>query len=68
MIIFCMIAGGVKIGGIYYFISDHFFIVVISHEFGHFIVAKKNRIHVVEFLLGWDHLYFPLHGEGPNIL
>ncbi len=29
-----------------------FFIVVISHEFGHFIVAKKNRIHVVEFFIG----------------
>lgn len=29
-----------------------FFIVVISHEFGHFITAKKNRIHVVEFFIG----------------
>lgn len=29
-----------------------FFVVVISHEFGHFIVAKKNRIRVVEFFVG----------------
>lgn len=29
-----------------------FFIVVISHEFGHFITAKKNKIHVVEFFIG----------------
>lgn len=26
--------------------------IVLSHEFGHFIVAKKNGIHVVEFALG----------------
>ena len=29
-----------------------FGIVVISHEFGHFIVAKVNGIHVVEFSVG----------------
>ncbi len=29
-----------------------FSIVVISHEFGHFILAKKNGIHVVEFSVG----------------
>ncbi len=29
-----------------------FFVVVISHEFGHFIVAKKNGIRVVEFFIG----------------
>ena len=29
-----------------------FFVVVISHEFGHFIIAKKNGIHVVEFFIG----------------
>lgn len=27
-------------------------VIVISHEFGHFIVAKMNGIHVVEFDLG----------------
>lgn len=34
-----------------------FGIVVISHEFGHFIIAKMNGIHVVEFAVGM----------GPNI-
>lgn len=35
-----------------------FGIVVIAHEFGHFIVARANGIHVVEFSIGM----------GPNIL
>lgn len=29
-----------------------FGIIVLSHEFGHFLVAKKNGIHVVEFAIG----------------
>lgn len=29
-----------------------FCIIVVSHELGHFIVAKKNGIHVVEFFVG----------------
>ncbi len=29
-----------------------FCVVVLSHEFGHFIIAKKNGIHVVEFFIG----------------
>lgn len=29
-----------------------FCVVVLSHEFGHFIVAKKNGIRVVEFFIG----------------
>ncbi len=29
-----------------------FGIVVLSHEFGHFIIAKSNGIHVVEFSIG----------------
>lgn len=29
-----------------------FCVIVISHEFGHFIVAKKNGIRVVEFFIG----------------
>lgn len=29
-----------------------FGVIVLSHEFGHFIVAKKNGIHVVEFAIG----------------
>ena len=35
-----------------------FGIVVISHEFGHFLIAKMNGIHVVEFSVGM----------GPNLL
>lgn len=30
-----------------------FGVVVISHEFGHFIIAKANGIHVVEFSVGF---------------
>ena len=29
-----------------------FCVVVVSHELGHFLVAKKNGIHVVEFFIG----------------
>lgn len=29
-----------------------FCVIVVAHEFGHFIVAKKNGIHVVEFFIG----------------
>ena len=29
-----------------------FFVVVVSHEFGHFIIAKANGIRVVEFSVG----------------
>lgn len=29
-----------------------FFIIVVSHEFGHFIIAKANGIRVVEFSVG----------------
>lgn len=29
-----------------------FCIVVVSHELGHFLLAKKNGIHVVEFFIG----------------
>lgn len=29
-----------------------FSLIVISHEFGHYIVAKKNGIHAVEFFIG----------------
>lgn len=35
-----------------------FCVIVVAHEFGHFIVAKKNGIHVVEFFIGM----------GPSIL
>ena len=29
-----------------------FFIIVVSHEFGHFIVAKANGVRVIEFAIG----------------
>lgn len=41
-----------------------FFIVVISHEFGHFIVAKKNGIHVVEFFVGMGPSLFSFEKGG----
>lgn len=37
--------------GIIFFILI-FCVVVLAHEFGHFIVAKANGIHVVEFSIG----------------
>lgn len=36
-----------------------FGVVVISHEFGHFLVAKSNGIHVVEFAIGMGPTIFP---------
>ena len=35
-----------------------FFIVVVSHEFGHFIIGKKNGIHVEEFFVGFGSTLF----------
>lgn len=35
-----------------------FCFIVISHEFGHFIIAKKNGIHVVEFFVGMGPTLF----------
>lgn len=35
-----------------------FCVVVISHEFGHFIIAKKNGIRVVEFFVGMGPALF----------
>ena len=35
-----------------------FSIVVISHEFGHFIVAKKNGVRVLEFSVGMGPMLF----------
>ena len=35
-----------------------FGIVVLSHEFGHFLLAKKNGIHVVEFSVGMGPTIF----------
>lgn len=41
-----------------------FCIIVISHEFGHFIVAKLNGIHVVEFTVGVGPKIFGFHKNG----
>ncbi len=38
-------------------------IVVISHEFGHFIVARANGIHVVEFAVGMGPTLFHIDGK-----
>lgn len=35
-----------------------FFIIVVSHELGHFILAKMNGIHVVEFSVGMGPTIF----------
>ena len=40
-----------------------FSIVVISHEFGHFIVARANGIRVKEFLVGFGPVIFK-HKKG----
>lgn len=36
-----------------------FGVVVVSHEFGHFLLAKANGIHVIEFLWAWVRICFP---------
>ncbi len=38
-----------------------FGVVVISHEFGHFLIAKMNGIHVVEFAIGMGPSLFSFH-------
>jgi len=41
-----------------------FSIVVLSHEFGHFILAKKNGVHVIEFSIGMGPMLLHIdHGE-----
>lgn len=41
-----------------------FGVIVLSHEFGHFIVAKKNGIHVVEFAIGMGPTLFHIDKGG----
>lgn len=41
-----------------------FGVIVLSHEFGHFIVAKKNGIHVVEFAIGMGPTLLHLNRGG----
>lgn len=38
-----------------------FGVVVLSHEFGHFLIAKLNGIHVVEFSIGMGPTLFSFH-------
>lgn len=38
-------------------------VVVISHEFGHFLLAKKNGIHVIEFSVGMGPTIFKHVGK-----
>lgn len=45
-----------------------FGVVVISHEFGHFLLAKANGIHVIEFPWAWVRICFLFKKETPNIL
>ncbi len=41
-----------------------FGIIVLSHEFGHFLVGRKNGIHVVEFAIGMGPTLFHLDKSG----
>ncbi|MDE6738068.1 MAG: site-2 protease family protein, partial [Lachnospiraceae bacterium] len=41
-----------------------FGIVVISHEFGHFIIARKNGIRVLEFSVGMGPTLFSYTKNG----
>lgn len=41
-----------------------FGIVVISHEFGHFIVARRNGIRVLEFSVGMGQTLFSYTKNG----
>ncbi len=41
-----------------------FGVVVIAHEFGHFLIAKANGIHVVEFAVGMGPNIFSLKKGG----
>lgn len=42
--------------------------IIFFHEFGHFLLAKKNGIYVNEFAVGMGPLYFPLQKKKRNIL
>ena len=45
-----------------------FGVVVISHEFGHYLIAKINGIHVVEFAIGMGPTVFSWKKKGDQIL
>jgi len=35
-----------------------FSVIVVFHELGHFLLAKKNGIEVTEFSLGMVHVFY----------
>lgn len=41
-----------------------FGVIVLSHEFGHFLVGRKNGIHVVEFAIGMGPTIFHIDRGG----
>lgn len=41
-----------------------FGVVVISHEFGHFLIGKRNGIRVLEFAVGMGPTLFSFHKNG----
>ena len=43
-----------------------FGVVVVSHEFGHFLLAKANGIHVIEFSVGMGPNLFSFQKGDPN--
>ena len=43
-----------------------FGMVVISHEFGHFLLAKVNGIHVVEFSVGMGPTIASFTNKAPS--
>ena len=44
-----------------------FGVVVIAHEFGHFLLAKLNGIHVIEFAVGMGPTLFLSRKEKQSI-
>ena len=45
-----------------------FSIVVISHEFGHYLLARANGIRVREFLVGFGPVIFKFKKERKNFI
>lgn len=52
-----------SVTGIIWFIFV-FCVIVVSHEFGHFLIAKLNGIHVVEFTIGVGPKIVGFHKNG----
>ena len=44
-----------------------FGLIVLVHEFGHFLLAKLNGIGVVEFSMAWGRGWPALYTEKPGI-